>query len=256
MKKETKYRLLFIFALTVLLGINTSISYMLGWRPAGNVQNAVSTEIAYEDLLDYISRDDIKELAKENDGYVVINNNKPYFGIIQKEPIITLSDFDDLGRCGSAFMVTSEGMLPTGERESIGMVKPSGWNTINTKEQFDGILLKDNTFYVYNRSHLLAWSISGLNAEERNLITGTRQMNLLMTDFEDPVREYTKAGGHVNYRVTPIFEGNNLLATGVLMEAKSVETDDIEYCVFLYNVQQLENGEYINLDYKTGKLIK
>ena len=256
MKKETKYRLLFIFVLTVLLGVNTSISYMLGWRPAGNIQNAVSTEIAYEDLLDYISRDDVKELAKENDGYVVINNNKPYFDIIQKEPIITLSDFDNLGRCGSAFMVTSEGMLPTGERESIGMVKPSGWNTINTKEQFDGMLLKDNTFYVYNRSHLLAWSISGLNAEERNLITGTRQMNLLMTDFEDSVREYTKAGGHVNYRVTPIFEDDNLLATGVLMEAKSVETDDIEYCVFLYNVQQLENGEYVDLDYKTGKLIK
>ena len=133
--------------------------------------------------------------------------------------------------------------MPTEERENIGSVKPTGWQTV----KYEGIDGK----YLYNRCHLIGFQLTAENTNEKNLITGTRYMNVQgMLPFENMVSDYIKeTNNHVLYRVTPIFEGNNLLASGVLMEAKSVEDngEGIEFCVYCYNVQP-----GINIDYKTG----
>ena len=134
--------------------------------------------------------------------------------------------------------------MPTDERGNISSVKPTGWHSVTYSAVSGGSL--------YNRSHLIAWSLAGENANNKNLITGTQYMNQLnMTEFEDQVRDYIKeTGNHVMYRVTPIFEGNNLVATGVQMEAYSVEDEgeEISFNVFLYNVQP-----NIIINYATGE---
>ena len=167
--------------------------------------------------------------------YVSINNNIPYF--TEAEHTTTsfekYSRLDSLGRCGVAFANIGTDIMPTGERGSIGSVKPSGWQTIKY-ENVDGK-------YLYNRCHLIGFQLSGENANEQNLITGTRYMNVNgMLPFENMVADYVQeTKNHVLYRVTPIFEGNNLLATGVLMEALSMEDngDGICFNVFCYNEQ-------------------
>ena len=134
--------------------------------------------------------------------------------------------------------------MPTGERESIGSVKPTGWHTV----KYDGI----DGNYLYNRCHLIGYQLTAENANKKNLITGTRYMNVQgMLPFENMVADYIKeTGNHVLYRVTPIFESNNLLASGVLMEAKSVEDNGkgIEFNVYCYNVQP-----GITINYATGE---
>lgn len=134
--------------------------------------------------------------------------------------------------------------MPTEERGSIGNVKPSGWHTV----KYNGI----DGNYLYNRCHLIGFQLTAENANERNLITGTRYMNVQgMLPFENMVADYIKeTNNHVLYRVTPIFKGNNLLASGVLIEAKSVEDNGsgIEFCVYCYNVQP-----GVTIDYKTGE---
>jgi DNA-entry nuclease len=133
--------------------------------------------------------------------------------------------------------------MPTEKRGSIGSIKPSGWHTI----KYDHIDGK----YLYNRCHLIGYQLTGENANEKNLITCTRSMNTKgMLQFENMVTKYIKdTGNHVLYRVTPVFEGNNLVATGVEMEAYSVEDNGkgIKFNVFVYNI---EDG--IIIDYKTG----
>ena len=135
--------------------------------------------------------------------------------------------------------------MPTKERGIIGSIKPTGWHTV----KYPGII-EDN--YLYNRCHLIGYQLSGENANERNLITGTRYMNIQgMLPLESIVADYVKdTGNHVLYRVTPIFEGANLLASGVLMEAKSVEDqgEGVSFCVYAYNVQP-----GILIDYATGE---
>lgn len=167
--------------------------------------------------------------------YVVINGNKP--GFSDKE--ITTSSFekysslDYLGRCGVAFACLGRDIMPTEERGSIGQVKPSGWHTI----KYDCVDGK----YLYNRCHLIGFQLSGENANERNLITGTRYMNVEgMLPFENMVADYIKeTDNHVMYRVTPVYDGNNLLASGVQIEAYSVEDDGDGICfnVYCYNAQ-------------------
>lgn len=167
--------------------------------------------------------------------YVSINNNIPYF--TEAEHTTTsfekYSRLDSLGRCGVAFANIGTDIMPTGERGSIGSVKPSGWQTIKY-ENVDGK-------YLYNRCHLIGFQLSGENANEQNLITGTRYLNMEgMLPFENMVADYVKeTNNHVLYRVTPIYDGNNLLASGVLMEALSVEDDGegIKFNVFCYNEQ-------------------
>lgn len=184
--------------------------------------------------------------AYDGNPWVEVNDNVPYF----KESDFTstsyesYSDLDDLGRCGSAIANIGKDLMPTDERSSIGMIKPSGWHTV----KYEGI----DGEYLYNRCHLIGYQLTGENANEKNLITGTRYMNTEgMLPFENMTADYIKeTGNHVLYRVTPVFEGNNSVAFGVLMEGESVEDDGkgIEFCVYCYNVQP-----GIGIDYATGE---
>lgn len=178
--------------------------------------------------------------------YVEINNNVPYFAEedFTTEPFEKYSELDELGRCGVAYAnVCKETMPPeSDERGSISSVRPTGWE----QTKYDGE-------YLYNRCHLIGYQLSDEDANKQNLITGTRYFNVEgMLPFENEVAEYIDANpnNHVLYRVTPIFEGNNLLASGVQMEAWSVEDDGKGVCfnVYCYNVQP-----GVVIDYETGE---
>lgn len=189
---------------------------------------------------------DISSVPKySGNPYVAINNNVPFFteADLTTEPFEIFSNLDNLGRCGVAYANVCTELMPTEDRGSIGMVKPSGWHSVRY-ENVDGL-------YLYNRCHLLGFQLTGENANERNLITGTRYMNINgMLPFENMVADYVKeTNNHVLLRVTPIFGGNNLLASGVLMEALSMEDngDGICFNVFCYNVQP-----GIIIDYSDG----
>lgn len=203
--------------------------------------NTASLESEAEAL---VSVENIPEFAGE--AYVVINGNVPYFTEedYTTESFESYSELDLLGRCGAAYASIGTDLMPVKEREDIGMIKPSGWHTV----KYDCVEKK----YLYNRSHLIGYQLTGENANERNLITGTRYMNAQgMLPFENLVADYVKQSeNHVLYRVTPIFKGNNLLAEGVLMEGWSVEDNGEGICfnVFVYNVQP-----GIEIDYATGE---
>ncbi len=154
------------------------------------------------------------------------------------------SELDRRGRCGTALALVGRETMPVVRREGIGMVRPSGWQ-IARYPWVDGE-------YLFNRCHLIGYQLAGENANARNLITGTRSMNVLgMLPYEDEAAYYVRrTGNHVLYRVTPLFEGRNLVASGVLMEAESLEDggDDLQFCVWCYNV---EPG--VAIDYRTGE---
>ena len=183
--------------------------------------------------------------AYSGKAYTSVNGNVPYFTAAEltTTSFETYSDLDTLGRCGVTYACIGQDLMPTKERGSIGMVKPTGWHTV----KYDFVDGK----YLYNRCHLIGYQLTGENANTQNLITGTRYLNIEgMLPFENMVADYIQeTNNHVLYRVTPIFEGNNLLANGVLMEGYSVEDKGagVSYCVFAYNVQP---GIYI--DYATG----
>lgn len=151
-------------------------------------------------------------------------------------------NLDALGRCTGACALVGRETLPQEERGNIGMVRPTGWHTV----KYDGI----DGNYLYNRCHLIGFQLTGQDANEKNLITGTRFMNIEgMLPYEDSVLAYVKGtGNHVLYRVTPVFQGDNLLADGVLMEARSVEDPLVQFCAFCYNVQP-----GITIDYASGE---
>ena len=177
--------------------------------------------------------------------YVVINNNIPYFteSDYTTNSYEYYSELDSLGRCGVCVASIGKDLMPTEERGSIGSVKPTGWHTV----KYDNVDGK----YLYNRCHLIGYQLSGENANTKNLITGTRYLNIQgMLPFENMVADYVKeTGNHILYRSTPIFESNNLLASGVLLEAYSVEDKGEGICfnVYCYNVQP-----DISIDYATG----
>ena len=177
--------------------------------------------------------------------YAAVNNNVPYFtsSDLTTSSFESYGSLDHLGRCSVAYACVGQDIMPTEERGSIGQVKPTGWHTI----KYDCVDGK----YLYNRCHLIGYQLSGENANEENLITGTRYLNIEgMLPFENMVADYVQeTNNHVLYRVTPIFEGDNLLADGVLMEGYSVEDegDDICFCVFAYNVQP-----GVTINYATG----
>lgn len=194
----------------------------------------------------------IKSYAIQNipvytgENFVVINDNKPNF---REEDLITesyekYSKLDSLGRAGTVIANIGIDLMPTEERGSIGGIKPTGWHTV----KYDIVDGK----YLYNRCHLIGYQLTGENANELNLITCTRQMNTKgMLSFENQVADYIKAtNNHVLYRVTPIYEGDNLLASGITIEAQSVEDNGlgIRFNVYIYNVQ---TG--IEIDYATGE---
>lgn len=197
-----------------------------------NVVNQVSYDLA-----------SIPEYSNAN--YVVLNNNEPYFteSDYTTDSFERYSELDSLGRAKVAYANIGVDLMPTEERGSIGQVKPSGWHLV----KYDIV----NGKYLYNRCHLIGYQLTGENANEKNLITCTRQMNTVgMLEFENKVANYIKStNNHVLYRVTPIYKDDNLLASGVVMEAYSVEDsgEGIKFNIFVYNVQ-----DGIDIDYKTG----
>ena len=183
--------------------------------------------------------------------YIYINDNMPNFNDAdyKSESFEMYSELDEYGRAGVAYANLSKDMMPTKEREDISMIKPTGYK--NTKYDFiEGEFL-------YNRCHLIGYQFTGQNANVKNLITCTREMNsITMLDFENKVANYIrKYNSNVLYRVTPIYEGDNLISKGVQIEASSVSDKCGKICfnVFIYNVQ-----DNIIIDYKTGdnKLMK
>lgn len=178
--------------------------------------------------------------------YTEVNGNRPYFTEVDltTQSFETYSELDSLGRCGVAYANVGQDLMPTEPRGEIGSVKPTGWHLV----KYDNVDGK----YLYNRCHLIAYMLTAENANPQNLITGTRYLNTQgMLPFETKVSDYVKStGNHVLYRVTPIFDGDNLLANGVLMEAYSVEDAGagICFCVFDYNVQPGIGIDYANGD--------
>lgn len=179
--------------------------------------------------------------------YVTVNSGNPFFTSEDKantEAFEIYSELDSLERCGVAYANICEELMPTEDRGAIGQVKPSGWQSI----KYDIVDGK----YLYNRCHLIGFQLAGENANELNLITGTRYLNIDgMLDHENMIADYVKStGNHVLYRVTPMYKGDNLVASGVLMEAYSVEDsgDGLKFCIYAYNVQP-----GVQIDYATGK---
>lgn len=206
--------------------------------------------VASSEEINYISttKENISVEAYTGEPSTMVNNNIPFFTEKEKNNMNAFESYsklDGLGRCGITYANVCQELMPTQERESIGSVKPSGWHTVKYNGIVDGN-------YLYNRCHLIGFQLTGENANKKNLITGTRYMNVVgMLPYENMVAEYVRrTNNHVLYRVTPIFTGNNLICDGVMMEAYSVEDNGsgITFCVFVYNVQP---GIYIN--YSTGE---
>lgn len=227
MQKITKKIAAFAMALCLCMGLVPFSVF------PGAVQE-VSAQLQSEDIPSYTGSP-----------YTQINDNVPDFPLddYTTEAFETYSDLDELSRCGVAYANVCQELMPTQKRGKIGQVKPSGWQTA----KYDSVDGK----YLYNRCHLIGYQLTGENANEKNLITGTRYLNVDgMLPFENMVADYVKeTGNHVLYRVTPIFTGDNLVADGVQMEAESVEDngDGILFNVFCYNVQP-----GIGIDYATG----
>ena len=245
-------RLIFVVVVIVLAGLGVielpadgnNVNLNIG------VDNVISTNVDIENSNTIVGEEILSQIPSySNSPYVVINNNTPFFeeADMTNTSYEKYSKLDAKGRCGVASACIGRELMPTEERESISAVKPTGWN--NAK--YDGI----DGAYLYNRCHLIGFQLSGENANEKNLITGTRYFNVEgMLPFENKVAEYVReTGNHILYRVTPIFEGENLVASGVLMEAKSVEDngESVQFNVYCYNVQP-----GINIDYATGKSTK
>ena len=214
----------------------------------GNKSNETDNSEQNNDtsVVGYASVEGIPDYSGEP--YVVLNNNQPEFDIsaLKPESYEKYSSLDSLGRCGVTEACVGKDIMPTDERGDIGSVYPTGWEN----NKYDTELVSGG--YIYNRCHLIGWQLTGEDANKSNLITGTRYLNIEgMLPFENMVADYVKeTGNHVMYRVTPIFVGNNLLASGVKMEAYSVEDngDGICFNVFAYNVQP-----GITIKYATGE---
>ena len=194
-------------------------------EPAGTNNTNDKAQLITENIPDYTDKI-----------YVEVNGNKAEFSDEDKkrtDAFELYTDLDELGRCGVAYANICKELMPTEKRGSIGMIKPSGWQLA----KYDSVDGK----YLYNRSHLIGFQLAGENANEKNLITGTRHFNVVgMLPFENEVAEYVKeTNNHVLYRVTPVFKDTELVARGVKIEAYSVEDsgEGVEFNVFVYNVQ-------------------
>ena len=233
-------------ALIVGLGIPALNEHVPEIKPAvsetADTQNSSIGSLSLDELPPY-----------SGSPWIEVNGNVPSFteeerALASDTDIVGIfesySELDSLGRCGPAFACIGLDLMPTEERGNIGNVRPTGWQTV----KYDCVEGK----YLYNRCHLIGYQLCGVNANKKNLITGTRYLNVEgMLPFENEIADYVLfTENHVLYRVTPVFEGDNLLASGVLLEAESVEDEgkEISFCVFCYNVQP-----GISLDYKTGE---
>ena len=221
--------------------------FVLGLTELYNNHGIISNILSHNSTQSSVTLSSIPEFDGTTT-YVVLNGNVPSFTDEEKgstEIVEIYLDLDSLGRCGAAFANLHVSNMPTEKRGSIGMVKPSGWHTV----RYDGLV--DGNF-LYNRCHLIGFQLAGENANVKNLITGTRYLNVdCMLPFENEVADYLKeTGNHVLYRVTPIFVGNELVARGVQMEAYSVEDNGrgVQFNVYCYN-----NQPGVVIDYATGE---
>lgn len=212
------------------------ISYQFHDEIQNFVDDITGNNISYalEDVPEYNGKE-----------YVILNDNIPEFNENDKitKTFERYSNLDKLGRCGVAYANISLDTMPSETRGSIGMIKPSGWHTV----KYDIVDGK----YLYNRCHLIGYQLAGENANEKNLITCTRNTNAkVMLKFENEVANYVKeTNNHVLYRVTPIYKNGNLVASGIQMEAYSVEDNGkgLQFNVYVYNIE-----EGIEIDYATG----
>ncbi len=256
-----KYIIIFLIAVSVIYSLSSgedddrssdtvtrSVSQIVTESETQSPDPESSTEESSTDIsiaeISKISLDDIPEFTDK--AYIAINKNIPVFSDEEKnvpKGYEYYSPLDNLGRCGVTFALIGKETMPTQERGNIGSVRPSGWHTVRYS-------IVDGS-YLYNRCHLIGYQLAAENANERNLITGTRYLNVTgMLPFENMVADYVKeTNNHVLYKVTPIFDGDNLLASGVQMEAYSLEDDGdgISFNVFCYNAQP-----GIKIDYATG----
>ncbi|EEP29018.1 DNA/RNA non-specific endonuclease [Shuttleworthella satelles] len=259
--RSKRWGLLIVLALAGLVGLNGCGSTALR---AGQSERESSSQISREedgrqgqtkDLSgqsgtgEEESRDQFDPAdipAYEGSAFAVMHRNRPYFSREETDGLSgqSYSELDSMGRCGVAWAKINPQLMPTAKRGEIGAVKPSGWHTIKYAD-----IIKDR--YLYNRCHLIGYQLTGQNANPKNLITGTRYMNVSgMEPFEDLAASYVKrTGNSLLYRVTPVFRENELVARGVLMEAYSVSDAgrSVSFCVFCYNVQP-----GIEIDYRDG----
>lgn len=231
--------------LNILLILIVSLSVLSGCS-AGENNFFNDLDITAQSASDYVNYDLSNIPDYDGKAYVELNGNVPEFSESEKtysESFEEYGKLDSLGRCTYAVSCIGKDLMPTEKRGSIGSVKPSGWH-ISKYDFVDGK-------YLYNRCHLIGYQLTAENANERNLITGTRYLNIEgMLPFENDVADYIEiTNNHVYYKVTPIFEGNNLVANGVQMQAYSVEDNGqgISFNVYCYNVQPR-----VAIDYATG----
>lgn len=231
--------------LNILLILIVSLSVLSGCS-AGENNFFNDLDITAQSASDYVNYDLSNVPDYDGKAYVELNGNVPEFSESEKtysESFEEYGKLDSLGRCTYAVSCIGKDLMPTEKRGSIGSVKPSGWH-ISKYDFVDGK-------YLYNRCHLIGYQLTAENANERNLITGTRYLNVEgMLPFENDVADYIEiTNNHVYYKVTPIFEGNNLVANGVQMQAYSVEDNGqgISFNVYCYNVQP-----GVAIDYATG----
>lgn len=231
--------------LNILLILIVSLSVLSGCS-AGENNFFNDLDITAQSASDYVNYDLSNIPDYDGKAYVELNGNVPELSESEKtysESFEEYGKLDSLGRCTYAISCIGKDLMPTEKRGSIGSVKPSGWH-ISKYDFVDGK-------YLYNRCHLIGYQLTAENANERNLITGTRYLNVEgMLPFENDVADYIEiTNNHVYYKVTPIFEGNNLVANGVQMQAYSVEDNGqgISFNVYCYNVQP-----GVAIDYATG----
>ena len=245
-KKQTKSLKISLISI-ILFVIVTGIGYLEMYNQEKNKQEIIK-QVEANSIAQNIELDNIPEY--DGKPYVEINNNIPDFKEedYTTEPFEKYSELDILKRCGVAYANICKEIMPVKDedRGKIGSVKPSGWKNVKYNGLVDGN-------YLYNRCHLIGWQLAAENANPKNLITGTRYLNVDgMLLFENKVADYIKknTNNHVLYRVTPIFKGANLVASGVQMEAYSVEDDGdgVKFNIYVYNVQP-----GIEIDYKTGE---
>lgn len=240
MMKKHKHISLFLLICVLLTGCSQTTP-MIQENTSLHVYE--TEETVYADITE---NDIITYPVYTGEAYVIINENTPFFtdDDITSQVYESYSPLDSLNRPGvAAACLGIETMPAEGEtRGEIGMIKPAGWHTVKYPDVISDL-------YLYNRCHLIGWQLSGENANELNLITGTRYLNVTgMLPFENEVADYIQqTNNHVLYRVTPIYTGKNLICDGLLIEARSVEDNNLSFCVYCYNVQP-----GITIDYETG----
>ena len=231
--------------ISTILGLFLIITLLSGNSPIGDILSShYNIALGAENFIDTLPE-------YNGTASIPVNNNCPYFTDLERAlwtaGTEVYSELDALNRCGPAYACIGLETMPRENetRGTIGMIKPSGWHTVKYPELIDDL-------YLYNRCHLIGWQLGNENANEKNLITGTRYLNVTgMLPYENMAADYVRrTGNHVLYRVTPVFCGNDLVARGVLIEAESVETTDISFCVWCYNVQP-----GIEIDYATGNSV-